>query len=121
MLEAQSSPLAVGFFGLFRHRRCKLFWGPDEALYNVGGGQWHYEMGFSDPYFGSTQTMVSAYYAQLGKNPTYDGAACMAAGNLVDVVEGSQRHGMSWSVACSWGAFGNVEIESGHRLRKIVS
>ena len=73
-------------------RRC--FLGPDEALYNLGGGQWHYEMGFSDPYFGSTQAMVSAYYAQLGKNPTYDGAACMAAGSMADhVVEGSQCHG----------------------------
>jgi len=67
--------------------------GPDEALYNVGGGQWHYEMGFSDPYFGSTQAMVSAYYAQLGKNPTYDGAACMAAGIAVSF--GLQKYGQS--------------------------
>eukprot|EP00435_Cladocopium_sp_Y103_P045137 s152_g12.t2 len=67
--------------------------GPDEALYNVGGGQWHHEMGFSDPYFGSTQAMVSAYYTQLGKNPTYDGAACMAAGIAVSF--GLQKYGQS--------------------------
>ncbi len=63
--------------------------GADEALYNVGGGQWHHEMGFSDPYFGSTQNMVSTYNTVLGKNPPYDGAACMAAGvfaqSVVDV------------------------------------
>lgn len=54
--------------------------GADEALYNVGGGQWHHEMGFSDPFFGSAQNMVSTYNTNLGKNPPYDGAACMAAG-----------------------------------------
>ena len=30
-----------------------------EAVYNVGGGQWHWEMNFSDPFFGSTEKMVS--------------------------------------------------------------
>eukprot|EP00438_Fugacium_kawagutii_P002874 Skav222168 [mRNA] locus=scaffold3048:150542:161678:- [translate_table: standard] len=67
--------------------------GQDEALYNVGGGQWHHEMQFSDPYFGSTQDMVSIYNTQLGKNPTYDGAACMAAGIAVSF--GLQKYGQS--------------------------
>ena len=67
--------------------------GADEALYNVGGGQWHHEMGFSDPFFGSAQNMVSTYNTNLGKNPPYDGAACMAAG--IAVTFGLQKYGNS--------------------------
>lgn len=54
--------------------------GYEEALYNVGGGQWHHEMGFSDPFFGTAQSMVTTFNLQFGKNPNYDHAACMAAG-----------------------------------------
>ena len=54
--------------------------GYEEVLYNVGGGQWHHEMGFSDPFFGTAQSMVTTFNLQFGKNPNYDHAACMAAG-----------------------------------------
>ncbi|CAK9062823.1 unnamed protein product [Durusdinium trenchii] len=67
--------------------------GKDEALYNTGGGQWHYEMGFSDPYFGTTASMVSQFETQFAKVPSYDHAACMAAG--ISLSFGLQKYGQS--------------------------
>ena len=45
--------------------------GVEQALYNIGGGQWHHEMGFSDPIFGSSEQMKAVFIQQFGKNPGY--------------------------------------------------
>eukprot|EP00913_Durusdinium_trenchii_P035429 g33155.t1 len=63
--------------------------GQHEALYNVGSGQWHKDMEFQDPYFTSTGDMLLRYLQATGKHPTYDAAACVAAGiSLVYSLEG---------------------------------
>lgn len=69
----------------------------EHALYNVGGGQWHHEMGFSDPIFGSSQKAREIYKSQMGEEPTYDGAACMAAG--IAVAFGLQKYGTPLDVS----------------------
>ncbi|CAE6972696.1 SVEP1 [Symbiodinium natans] len=67
--------------------------GKDEALYNIGGGQWHHEMGFSDPIFGSSQQMNGVFFQQFGKYPGYDAAACMAAG--ISITFGLSKYGQA--------------------------
>lgn len=67
--------------------------GQDQALYNIGGGQWHHEMGFSDPIFGSSAQMKAVFIQQFGKNPGYDAAACMAAG--ISITFGLQKYGQA--------------------------
>ena len=39
--------------------------GKAEAMYNLGAGQWHPELRFSDPIFGSSETMVQGYLAEI--------------------------------------------------------
>eukprot|EP00931_Biecheleriopsis_adriatica_P098945 TRINITY_DN7315_c0_g1_i1.p1 TRINITY_DN7315_c0_g1~~TRINITY_DN7315_c0_g1_i1.p1 ORF type:complete len:1557 (-),score=234.42 TRINITY_DN7315_c0_g1_i1:112-4782(-) len=63
----------------------------EHVLYNVGGGQWHHDMGFSDPLFGSSGNAVKLYTEQFGEPPGYDAAACMAAG--IAVSYGLQKYG----------------------------
>jgi len=52
----------------------------EDVLYNLGAAQWHHEMEFLDPYFGSSQNMVSTFRQQFQYNPTEEHAACVAAG-----------------------------------------
>lgn len=39
--------------------------GKAEAMYNLGAGQWHPGLRFSDPIFGSSETMVQGYLAKI--------------------------------------------------------
>lgn len=34
-------------------------------MYNLGAGQWHPELRFSDPIFGSSETMVQGSLAEI--------------------------------------------------------
>ena len=61
--------------------------GQDQALYNIGGGQWHHEMGFSDPIFGSSAQMKAVFNQQFGKNTGYAPASATAASEAVNFCE----------------------------------
>ncbi|CAK9085494.1 EGF and pentraxin domain-containing protein 1 [Durusdinium trenchii] len=68
--------------------------GFEESVYNVGAGQWHHLLNFSDPIFGSSRAMVSGYRVKYGHVPSYDSAACIAAG--VALMTSALENG-SWS------------------------
>eukprot|EP00435_Cladocopium_sp_Y103_P016147 s1465_g4.t1 len=67
--------------------------GFEAATYNVGGGQWHDELRFADPYFDSSKNMASRYLQLFGEKPTYDAAACAAAG--VTLARSLEKYGAS--------------------------
>jgi len=67
--------------------------GKAEAMYNLGAGQWHPGLRFSDPIFGSSETMVQGYKSQFGKAPSSDSASCVAAG--VSLAHSLQKYGQS--------------------------
>ncbi|CAL1162587.1 unnamed protein product, partial [Cladocopium goreaui] len=56
-------------------------------------GPWHSELDFTDPFFGSSQQMISRYQQRFGRAPTADAAACVAAG--ISLTYGLQRYGRS--------------------------
>eukprot|EP00435_Cladocopium_sp_Y103_P010730 s2299_g2.t2 len=64
-----------------------------DALYHLGAGPWHPESDFTDPFFGTSQQMISRYQQRFGRAPTADAAACVAAG--ISLTYGLQRYGRS--------------------------
>lgn len=65
--------------------------GTADALYNMGGGQWHHGMLFSDPFFGSSSEMVRQFSELFERPPSYDAAACTSAG--IALALSLQRYG----------------------------
>mmetsp|Transcript_54364 Transcript_54364/g.145171 ORF Transcript_54364/g.145171 Transcript_54364/m.145171 type:complete len:1239 (-) Transcript_54364:215-3931(-) len=52
----------------------------NDAMYNIGGGQYHYGMQYSDPIFGGNQNMVRMWTEKFGTPPGDHAAGCIAAG-----------------------------------------
>mmetsp|Transcript_111438 Transcript_111438/g.354723 ORF Transcript_111438/g.354723 Transcript_111438/m.354723 type:complete len:1595 (-) Transcript_111438:541-5325(-) len=57
-----------------------------DAVYNQGGGQWHENMKYTDPFFGTSGRMVNLYKQQLGVTAVdYNPAGCVAVGVVLSL------------------------------------
>ena len=56
----ESCRLATGSTRSYWPNGSRAF-GFEESVYNVGAGQWHHLLNFSDPIFGSSRAMVSGH------------------------------------------------------------